>query len=173
MENIFGFVENHRDPSGARAEFESVVTIPDREETSVLTRLVQQSSVFIKQLPWTEGFSDNQGKGPFKKNLFEPPDLTSIHALANCSNTIFRGINLPNYNGIRHFNVEAEKWGEAHSRASFAILKCLLRDGNGLMKIHCDSQKNQLIISVDRDISGQCLTTTEFSGCCASAWPCG
>ncbi|KAL8736416.1 MAG: hypothetical protein Q9166_000208 [cf. Caloplaca sp. 2 TL-2023] len=307
VENIFGFVEPYRDPFGSRAEFEGLVAIADREETAVLIKLVDQSSNFIKQLPWTEGFSENHGKGPFEKALFEPPDFSSIHALAYCSSIIFPGINLPNYNdirqecgfknviianrmsvesneadispfvhsseaamfqkhkyhayyiwvvlhellghgtgrmmteehgkfsfdtenpphnpltkasisswyrpgqtwtgvfgdlattvdecraelvgaylmdntellalfghtssseikaqdltynmyvqlgvdglrGLQNFNVEGGKWGQAHSRAHFAILKCLLRDGNGFMTIHCNSQANELTVSVD------------------------
>ncbi|KAI4159194.1 MAG: hypothetical protein LQ342_006777 [Letrouitia transgressa] len=308
VENIFGFVEPYRDPYGVRSEFEGLVAISDREETAVLTRLVQQSSKFIKLLPWTEGFADDVTTGPFEKNLFEPPDFTSIHALAYCSSIIFPGINLPNYNdirqecgfknviianrmaaesneadtspfvhpadaqtfqkhkypayyiwvvlhellghgtgrmmteedgnfnfdkenppispltklpitswyrpgqtwtgvfadlattvdecraelvgaylmdntdllalfgytsstettaedltynmfiqlgvdglrGLQNFNIEAKKWGQAHSRAHFAMLKCLLRDGNGFLKIHCDSGEDRLTVSVDR-----------------------
>ena len=309
VENIFGFVEPYRDPSGSRAEFEGIVAIANREETAVLTRLVEQSSKFIKLLPWTDGFSDNNGKGPFEKALFEPPDFSSIHALAYCSSIIFGGINLPNYNdirqecgfknvvvanrmsaesntadtspfvhaseasnfqkykypayyiwvvlhellghgtgrmmteengkfnfdpdnpplnpltntpikswyrhgqtwtgvfgdlattvdecraelvgaylmdstellalfgytsssevnaqdltynmyvqlgvdglrGLQNFNADGGKWGQAHSRAHFAMLKCLLRDGKGFMTIHCDSEANQLKVSVDKD----------------------
>lgn len=101
VENIFGFVEPYRDPYGIRAEFEGLVAIADRSETALLTKLVEHSAQFIKQLPWAAGFSDNSGKGPFEKDLFEPPDFTSIHALAYCSSIIFPGINLPNYNDIR------------------------------------------------------------------------
>ncbi|KAL8824918.1 MAG: hypothetical protein Q9170_007999 [Blastenia crenularia] len=308
VENIFGFVEPYRDPSGSRAEFEGVVAIADREETAVLTTLVEQSSDFVQQLPWTEGFLENDGKGPFEKALFEPPDFSSIHALAYCSSIIFGGINLPNYNdirqecgfknviianrmsaesneadispfvhasevamfqkykypayyiwvvlhelfghgtgrmmteefgkfnfdaenpphnpltqapisswyrqgqawtgvfgdlattvdecraelvgaylmdntellalfgytssteinahdltynmyvqlgvdglrGLQNFNVDGGKWGQAHSRAHFAMLKCLLRDVNGFMAIHCNSQANELKVSVDK-----------------------
>ena len=308
VENIFGFVEPYRDPFGSRAEFEGVVAIADREETAVLTTLVEQSSNFIKQLPWTEGFSENDGKGPFEKALFEAPDFSSIHALAYCSSIVFVGINLPNYNdirqehgfknviianrmsaesneadpspfvhtseaamfqkhryhayyiwvvlhellghgtgrmmteehgkfsfdgehpprnpltqapisswyrqgqtwtgvigdlattvdecraelvgaylmdnlellalfgytshskikaqdltyniyvqlgvdglrGLQNFNVDSRKWGQAHSRAHFAMLKCLLRDGDGFMTVHCNSEANDLKVSVDR-----------------------
>ena len=101
VENIFGFVEKYRDPSGARAEFEGLVAISDRKETELLTRLVEESSKFIRRLPWAKGTSENDGKGPFEKSLFEPPDFTSIHALAYCSSMIAGGINLPNYNDIR------------------------------------------------------------------------
>ena len=308
VENIFGFVEPYRDPFGSRAEFEGVVAIANREETAVLTTLVEQSSNFIKQLPWTEGFSENDGKGPFEKALFEAPDFSSIHALAYCSSIVFGGINLPNYNdirqehgfknviianrmsaesneadtspfvhtaeaamfqkhryhayyiwvvlhellghgtgrmmteehgkfsfdvehpprnplteapisswyrqvqtwtgvfgdlattvdecraelvgaylmdnlellalfgytshseikaqdltynlyvqlgvdglrGLQNFNVDSGKWGQAHSRAHFAMLKCLLRDGDGFMTVRCNSEANDLKVSVDR-----------------------
>ncbi|KAF2124107.1 peptidase M49, dipeptidyl-peptidase III [Dothidotthia symphoricarpi CBS 119687] len=100
VENIFGFVEPYRDPYGSRAEFEGLVAITDPEETNMLGKLVQNSSIFIKRLPWAGG-EENNGKGPFEKALFEPPDFTSIHSLAYCSSIIFPGINLPNYNDIR------------------------------------------------------------------------
>ncbi len=80
VENIFGFVEPYRDPFGIRAEFEGLVAISDREETKLLSWLVEESSKYIKRLPWTEGFSENDEKGPFEKTLFEPPDFTSIRA---------------------------------------------------------------------------------------------
>ena len=101
VETIFGFVEPYRDPFGIRAEFEGLVAIADKEETRLLTRLVQESSKYIRRLPWAQGVLDNDGKGAFEKPLFEPPDFTSIHALAYCSSIIFPGINLPNYNDIR------------------------------------------------------------------------
>lgn len=77
VENIFGFVEPYRDPYGIRAEFEGLVAITDTEETKTLMRLVENSSTFIKRLPWASGV-ENNGKGPFEKALFEPPDFTSI-----------------------------------------------------------------------------------------------
>jgi dipeptidyl-peptidase-3 len=78
VENIFGFVEPYRDPYGVRAEFEGLVAITDLEETKALLKLVENSSTFIKRLPWVGG-DENNGKGPFEKALFEPPDFTSIH----------------------------------------------------------------------------------------------
>ncbi|KAI9771636.1 MAG: hypothetical protein M1840_001851 [Geoglossum simile] len=307
VENIFGFVEPYRDPYGIRAEFEGLVAISDAAETKVLMRLVEQSTKFIRRLPWAaEG---NDGKGPFEKALFEPPDFTSIHTLAYCSSIIFAGINLPNYNdirqecgfknviiagrmsaesnkadicpfldaseaetfqkhkypsyywwvvlhellghgtgkmmiqeaddqfnfdisnppinpltgkpinswykpgqtwtgqfgdlattvdecraelvgaylmddagllalfgftdeseitaddltyntylqlgvgglrGLQNFNIDDGKWGQAHSRAHFAMLKCLLTDGGGFMTIECDPQQENLIVRVDR-----------------------
>ncbi|KAI1079291.1 dipeptidyl peptidase III [Whalleya microplaca] len=99
VENIFGFVEPYRDPTGIRAEFEGLVAIADPEETRLLSKLVEHSDKFIRRLPWAS--LENNGKGVFEKSLFEPPDFSSIHALAYCSSIIFPGINLPNYNDIR------------------------------------------------------------------------
>ncbi|KAI0199001.1 peptidase family M49-domain-containing protein [Astrocystis sublimbata] len=99
IENIFGFVEPYRDPYGVRSEFEGLVAIADAKETTLLSKLVEQSDKFIRRLPWAS--NENHGKGLFEKSLFEPPDFSSIHALAYCSSIIFPGINLPNYNDIR------------------------------------------------------------------------
>ncbi|KAK4033925.1 dipeptidyl peptidase III [Parachaetomium inaequale] len=99
VENIFGFVEPYRDPHGIRAEFEGLVAIADDDETRLLAKLVEHSAKFIRRLPWAT--PENDGKGPFEKSLFEPPDFSSIHTLAYCSSIIFPGINLPNYNDIR------------------------------------------------------------------------
>jgi dipeptidyl-peptidase III len=79
IENIFGFVEPYRDPAGVRAEFEGLVAIADAQETKLLTNLVRESDKFIRRLPWIE--HENSGKGPFEKNLFEPPDFSSIHGI--------------------------------------------------------------------------------------------
>ncbi|KAK5630389.1 hypothetical protein RRF57_006104 [Xylaria bambusicola] len=99
IENIFGFVEPYRDPHGIRAEFEGLVAIANQEETELLAQLVENSAQFIRRLPWAT--PENDGRGPFEKSLFEPPDFSSIHSLAYCSSIIFPGINVPNYNDIR------------------------------------------------------------------------
>ncbi|ELR06233.1 hypothetical protein GMDG_02028 [Pseudogymnoascus destructans 20631-21] len=102
IENMIGFIEPYRDPHGTRAEFEGLVAISDSEETKLLKNLVDNSAKFIRRLPWSDSHSlENDGKGPFEKELFESPDFASIHALAYCSTIIFPGINLPNYNDIR------------------------------------------------------------------------
>lgn len=116
VESIIGFVEPYRDPYGTRAEFEALVAIANPEETKVLTKLVENSTTFIRRLPWAAGFEENNRKGPFEKALFEPPGFASIHskvlsrtcchgantrlALAYCSSILFGGINLPNVRRI-------------------------------------------------------------------------
>ena len=82
IENIFGFVEPYRDPFGIRAEFEGLVGISDTEETKTLKLLVENSDNFIRRLPWTDSTHlENNGKGPFEKTIFEPPDFASIHSI--------------------------------------------------------------------------------------------
>ncbi|KAI1498306.1 peptidase family M49-domain-containing protein [Biscogniauxia marginata] len=100
VKNIFGFVEPYHNPHGVKSKFKGLVAIADDEETRLLTRLVENSAKFIRRLPWAAA-KWNDKKGPFEKNLFEPPDFASIHTLAYCSSIIFPGINLPNYNDIR------------------------------------------------------------------------
>lgn len=112
LETVFGFVEPYRDPAGIRAEFEGLAAIVNQEETQTLTELVKRSSIFIQRLPWAVGATENNGKGPFEKELFDNPDFTSLHGgfftipnrrsayrvrvVAYCSSIIFPGINLPN-----------------------------------------------------------------------------
>lgn len=80
VETILGFVEPYRDPYGVRAEFEGVVGIVDADETKVLIKLTQNSTKFIRRLPWANGYKEdeNRGMGPFEKDLFDPPDFTSL-----------------------------------------------------------------------------------------------
>ena len=91
VETLIGFVEPYRDPYGVRAEFEGLVGIVHRGETEVLTTLVENSTKFIRRLPWAIDAIENDGKGPFEKESFENPDFTSLHSE-------FRLISLP-----RHF----------------------------------------------------------------------
>jgi dipeptidyl-peptidase-3 len=80
VEVFFGFIEPYRDPFGVRAEFEGLVGTVNQQETRNLTALVKNSSRFIRRLPWAENHIENEGKGPFEKELFESPDFTSLHS---------------------------------------------------------------------------------------------
>lgn len=90
VETQFGFIEPYRDPFGVRAEFEGLVALVDTEETQLLTKLVENSAKFIRRLPWAEcSNGDNDGKGPFEKDLFEPPDFTSLHG-TKCGHSVMK-----------------------------------------------------------------------------------
>ncbi|RMJ26745.1 Peptidase family M49 [Aspergillus sp. HF37] len=101
VETVIGFVEPYRDPLGVRAEFEGIVGIADPQQTKTLERLAGMADGIIHRLPWSQGYAENNGKGPFEKELFDPPDFASVQSLAYCSSIVFPGINLPNYNDIR------------------------------------------------------------------------
>jgi dipeptidyl-peptidase III len=83
VESIFGFVEPYRDPLGIRSEFEALVGISNAEETRVLSEFVQHSETFVRRLPWASGSTENNGKGPFEKALFQAPDFASIHSTSH------------------------------------------------------------------------------------------
>lgn len=81
VETVLGFVEPYRDPLGVRAEFEGIVGIADAKETLVLRKLADMGSRLIPTLPWAEGnHGKDGGKGPFEKDLFDPPDFASVHS---------------------------------------------------------------------------------------------
>lgn len=83
VEVIFGFQEPYRDPFGVRAGFEGLVAVVNKDETRLLTKLVEESTKYIRRLPWTEGMTSNDGKGPFEKELFSNVDFTSLHSKSN------------------------------------------------------------------------------------------
>ncbi|KAL2837920.1 dipeptidyl peptidase III [Aspergillus pseudoustus] len=101
VETVLGFVETYRDPLGVRAEFEGIVGVPEPSETELLEKLASVAEAFVYKLPWVTGGITSIEKGPFEKNIFDPPGFSSVQSLAYCSSNIFPGINLPNYNDIR------------------------------------------------------------------------
>ena len=79
IESVFGFVEPYRDPFGVRAEFEASVLIKDVRESGRLKTLVDNAAKFIRKLPWAEGATENDRKGPFENATFEAPNLSVVH----------------------------------------------------------------------------------------------
>lgn len=80
VETVIGFVEPYRDPLGVRGEFEGIVGIADPVETRTLKSLADIANEIIPRLPWTQGHRENNGKGPFEKELFDPPDFASVQS---------------------------------------------------------------------------------------------
>jgi dipeptidyl-peptidase-3 len=78
VESILGFIEPYRDPYGVRCEWRGVVSVADPQETAKLTTLVEDSTKFIRTLPWAVP-GNNDGKGPFEKNEFRAPDFSVVH----------------------------------------------------------------------------------------------
>jgi dipeptidyl-peptidase-3 len=97
VEVFFGLIEPYRDPFGIRAEFEGLCGIFNEQETRSLTDLVQKSSIFIRRLPWAVDSNDNDGKGPFEKELFESPVLLActVSSSGGCAQELIQVQRLP------------------------------------------------------------------------------
>ncbi|KAM3517753.1 hypothetical protein NHJ13051_008719 [Beauveria bassiana] len=100
VESNFGFVEPYRDPYGVRCEWRGVVSIADVKQTAKLAALVDNSTKFIRTLPWAV-LDVNDGKGPFEKTEFQAPSFSIVHALAFVCSNVWEASNVPNYNDIR------------------------------------------------------------------------
>lgn len=88
VETILGFVEQYHDPSGKRAEYESVIAAVDYEETKKLQRFVDASSEILPLLPLP----------PFyQRKTFIAPTYNALNIISYMTNGQFVGINLPNY----------------------------------------------------------------------------
>ncbi|KAK3725171.1 hypothetical protein LTR37_000682 [Vermiconidia calcicola] len=79
VEAVIGFVEPYRDAYGVRAEFEGLVGITNKQETELLTTLIEHADHFVATLPWVETSGDGGGKGPFELPKMEHPDFTSVY----------------------------------------------------------------------------------------------
>lgn len=91
VETILGFVEQYHDPSGKRAEYESVIAAVDYEETKKLQRFVDASTVILPLLPLP----------PFyQRKTFTAPTYNALNIISYMTNGQFIGINLPNYTEV-------------------------------------------------------------------------
>ena len=89
--------------------------------------------------------------------LMDDPELLALFGYTPSSqpeaqdivHNLYMQLGVDGVRGLQNVNIEGGKWGQAHSRAHFAMLKCLLRDGNESMQIHCDPETDRLIVSVD------------------------
>jgi dipeptidyl-peptidase-3 len=85
VETVLGFVEPYRDPLGVRAEFEGIVGIPEPSETELLNKLANVGDIFVAKLPWVNEGTGSIRKGPFEKDIFDPPDFSSVQSESNYS----------------------------------------------------------------------------------------
>ena len=92
VETNVGFIETYREPGGVAGEWETLVSIQNKERTKKFQALVESAGDFIQLLPWSKDF---------EKDKFTPPDFTSLEVLTFAGSGIPAGINIPNYDDIR------------------------------------------------------------------------
>jgi dipeptidyl-peptidase III len=92
VETNIGYIESYVDPENARAYWEGLVAIVDKEKSKKFGELVKNSETIIPQLPW---------EPRMEKEKFLAPDFTTLEVICFASNGCPAGINIPNYDDIR------------------------------------------------------------------------
>ncbi|KAI0167004.1 dipeptidyl peptidase III [Hypoxylon sp. FL1284] len=81
--------------------------------------------------------------------LFGYTDESEIRA-SDLTYNLYQQLGVDGLRALSNFNVDGMKWGQAHSRAHFAMLKCLLRHGGGCVRVYHSKEAKKIIVNVDR-----------------------
>jgi dipeptidyl-peptidase-3 len=92
VESYIGVIENYRDPSAVRCEWEGFVAAVNPEESRFLHKFVGKSEAVLPLLPYPKSY---------EKTSFSIPSYNAIDILTFCVSAMPVGINLPNYDEIR------------------------------------------------------------------------
>ncbi|KAI0102846.1 dipeptidyl peptidase III [Nemania sp. FL0031] len=111
-------------------------------------------------------------------SIFGHDDTTAITA-DDLHYYTYLQIGVEGLQGLAYYNSEQKTWGEAHKRAHWAILKHLLLNGEGVIKVGWDKSR-ELIVKVDRSKMlsdgkrslGEFLRNLHIWRCTANVKPC-
>lgn len=76
-------------------------------------------------------------------------ELTDLK-VSDLEYTLYMEIGIDGLRGLRDYSPDGKKWGQAHSRAHFAMLRTLLETCDDFMSIKIDPETNKLHVHVDR-----------------------
>ncbi|KAL5332916.1 dipeptidyl peptidase III [Aspergillus crustosus] len=90
--------------------------------------------------------------------LIDEPDILALFGYTGQSEVkpedliynMYLQLGVEGLRGLENYDPLNKKWGQAHSRAHYAIFRHLLRDSNGLYRVYCDPQSRKLTVVVDR-----------------------
>ncbi|KAM4056900.1 peptidase family M49 domain-containing protein [Hirsutella rhossiliensis] len=64
--------------------------------------------------------------------------------------TTYLNIGVDGLQALEHYNFQSQAWGQVHHQAHFSILKHLLQDGGGVIRIAHDPAESSLTVHIDR-----------------------
>lgn len=122
VETIFGFVEPYRDPHGIRAEYEGLVGFAHKQETELLSKLVQRASEFIPDLPWVTRATPSSGNGPFEGDGVGHRDFSSLHS--TCSHRFWNmdALTSVSFGLLQHVDISRGQLAECKQADAIVIL---------------------------------------------------
>lgn len=90
--------------------------------------------------------------------LMDDPELLALLGFTETTDVkasdltynLYQQLGVDGLRGLSNFNVESMTWGQAHSRAHFAMLTCLLRNSEGCVQVLHDEAGKKLTVLVDR-----------------------
>ncbi len=95
VDSILGFIEEYRDPRGAKGEFEGIVFFKNDEETKLIRTIANHTQNFENISPWNKEFKKTWTKIPVGNAI------TELASTGGAGPICWAGVNLPNSQAIR------------------------------------------------------------------------
>ena len=88
VETNIGWIEMYADPQNMRGLWEGFVSIVDKKRSKKYNDLVAKSAEIVPKMPWPK---------TWEKDVFIPPDFSSLDVVTFAAESLPKGINIPNY----------------------------------------------------------------------------